>query len=231
MDVKLVNERWNLYQEKYRQLFNYGVENGLIRLYSDRLIKALRDVYYGGMPASIVLLCNDACNGFCYDRALLLSLVLEDDDYQMVDADIDSLRLNPIYALKSEEEQDESYAEHCYLEAKGGDGRVWVFDTSVGLAFERGLYEEMQHPKVNRVFDKTTVMEFQDYKELKEADLENEKYALPFVMPSYEAVAEKGQPYYSERLKEEISHYKKFIDYDEVRKEVHEDMLRKGFLG
>lgn len=230
MDARLVNERWNLYQEKYRSLFNYGVENGLIRLYSDYLIEALRNVYYGGMPASIVLLCNDACNGFCYDRSLLLSLALEDDDYQMVEADIDSLRLNPIYIAENEECENKSYAEHCYIEAKGGDGSVWVFDTSIGLVIEKGLYEEMQHPKVNRVFDKKTVMGFHDYRELKESDIEREKYTLPLVMPSYDAVASKGQPYYRDRIKEEIEYYKKFIDYDAIRKEVHEDMLRKGFL-
>lgn len=230
MDASLVSERWTLYQKKYRQLFDYGVEKGLIRLYSDELIKALRSIYYGGMPASIVLLCNDACNGWCYDRAILLSLALEDDDYQMVEADIDSLRLNPRYVAEHEAEQNPKYAEHCYLEAKGGDGSVWVFDTSVGLAFEKGLYDQMQHPKVNRVYDKSTVMGFQDYKDLKGADIEYDKYALPLVMPSYDAVAENGQPYYRERLKEEIAYYKKFIDYDAIRKEVHEDMLRKGFL-
>lgn len=231
MEASKVEERWQLYQEKYRQLFSHGVEKGLIRLYSDELIKALRNVYYGGLPASIVLLCNDACNGWCYDRAILLSIAFEDNDYQMVEADIDSLRLNPRYIAEHESEQDPRYAEHCYLEAKGGDGSVWVFDTSVGLAFEKVLYDEMQHPKVNRVYDKKTVMSFGEYGDIKNADIENDKYGLPLLMPSYDAIAEKGQPYYRERLKEEIAHYKEFIDYEGIRKEVHEDMLRKGFLG
>lgn len=231
MEASKVEECWQLYQEKYRQLFSYGVEKGLIRLYSDELIKELRNVYYGGLPASIVLLCNDACNGWCYDRAILLSISFEDNDYQMVEADIDSLRLNPRCIAEHECEQDSKYAEHCYLEAKGGDGSVWVFDTSVGLAFEKGLYDEMQHPKVNRVYDRKDVMNFYDYKELKGADIERDKYGLPLIMPSYDVAAEIGQPYYRERLKEEIAYYKEFIDYDGIRKEVHEDMLRKGFLG
>lgn len=231
MEASKVEERWNLYQEKYRELFNYGVDNGLIRLYSDALIKVLRNVYYGGLPASIVLLCNVACNGWCYDRAILLSLVFEDDDYQMVEADIDSLILNPRIIAKNEINPDPRYAEHCYLEGKGGDGSVWVFDTSIGLAIEKGLYEKMQHPKVNRVYDKKTVMSFGEYQDIKNADIESDKYGLPLLMPSYEAVAEIGQPYYRERLKEEIAYYKEFINYDGIKKEVEEDMLRKGFLG
>ena len=230
MEVNVVNERWKLYQEKYRELFNYGVEHGLIRLYSDNLIKALRNIYYGGLPASIVLLCNEACNGFCYDRAILLSLAFFDDDYQMIEADIDSLRFNPHYIAENGEDQNPRYAEHCYLEGKGGDGTIWVFDTSLGLVFERGLYEKMQQPKVNRVYDKNTVMSFGEYQDIKNADIESDKYALPLLMPSYEAIAEKARPYYQERLKEEIDYYKKFIDYDGIEKEVHDDMLRKGFF-
>jgi len=56
----------------------------------------LRNIYYGGLPASILLLHSDMSNGKCYDRAPLLAYAL-DCDYEVVYANINNIKLNPLY--------------------------------------------------------------------------------------------------------------------------------------
>ena len=73
MATKLQKMKWDLHQKKYRFLLLYGLSHGLILPYDDELINKLRNVYYGGIPASIILLSNGMSNGHCYDRALLMS--------------------------------------------------------------------------------------------------------------------------------------------------------------
>ena len=47
--------------QKKRKLTVYGLNKGLIFPYSDEIIKKFRKIYYGGIPASIILLnvCNE----------------------------------------------------------------------------------------------------------------------------------------------------------------------------
>ena len=56
MATKLEQLKWNLHKKKYNILFDYGVKHGLIRSYDNQLIENLRHIYYGGLPASILLL-------------------------------------------------------------------------------------------------------------------------------------------------------------------------------
>ena len=53
--------KWDNYHRKKRKLTIYGLNNSLIFPYSDEIIKKFRKIYYGGIPASIILLnvCNE----------------------------------------------------------------------------------------------------------------------------------------------------------------------------
>ena len=73
MATKLDKLKFDLHQKKYKMLLIYGLSKGLIFPYDDELIERLRNVYYGGVPASIILLSNGLSNGYCYDRALLMA--------------------------------------------------------------------------------------------------------------------------------------------------------------
>ena len=52
-----------LYWKKHMWLFKIGAKHKMVGLYSDRFIESLRDVYYGGIPASIILLDPARCRG------------------------------------------------------------------------------------------------------------------------------------------------------------------------
>lgn len=129
MATKLQKMKWDLHQKKHRLLLLWGLKNGFIAPYDDELIEKLRKVYYGGIPASVILLSNGMTNGHCYDRALLMSRAFLDDegDVKLLYASIDSLKLNPRYIRK-----DPMYADHCIVERTTADGRKLIYDR-VGL--------------------------------------------------------------------------------------------------
>ena len=49
-------------------------------------------------------------------------------------------------------------------------------------------------------------------------------------MPNIENCLVPTQPFYLEQLKQEVEILKQEVDYDDVCKEIHEDMKEKGFL-
>ena len=55
MITNIQNLRWKYYQLKRKKLILYGLKKGLITPYNDSLIEKLRTIYYGGIPASIIL--------------------------------------------------------------------------------------------------------------------------------------------------------------------------------
>lgn len=58
MSTKIQNMKWNLHNYKLKLLLIWGLKKGYIALYDDDLIRKLRDIYDGGIPASIILLSN-----------------------------------------------------------------------------------------------------------------------------------------------------------------------------
>lgn len=230
MATKLEQLKWKLHKKKYDILFDYGVKHGLIRSYDNKLIENLRHIYYGGLPASILLLHGKLSNGHCYDRGTLITLGFGDDDFQVVDADIDSLKLNPQFIDEYRYNNlSEHYPNHCFAERTTADGIIWVYDTSVGLVFEKSLYYKMQNPKITKVNNRSTTLKFLYYDFQRDSDIERDKYALPLILPNIEACMYPTQPFYLEQLKKEIEILKSEIGYESVCKEIKEDMKRKGY--
>lgn len=228
MATELEVKRWQEYNKNYREKFLAGIKSGQIRTYEQGFLDKLDRYYFGGLPLSIVLLCNKACNGFCYDRAVFVALGLEDEDYVAVNADINSLRLNPIYI--DEKDENPNYANHCFVIKKDKDGKEYVYDSSVGLVFDKSWYDEVEKPVVTRVMPKEEVMTFDDYRYFKSTDLELVKYALPLIMPTYDALAMIGQPYYTEELRRRLALFKEYVGYEKLKREMEEDMEAKGFM-
>lgn len=224
--------RWKLYNKKSDLLYKYGVRHNLISTYDDKLLDKLRHVYYGGLPASIILLHNNLSNGFCYDRGPLITLGFdEDDDFKVVDADVDSLRLNPKYIDETREgKQSERYANHCFAERILKDGRTLVYDTSLGLVFDKKLYYRLENPKITKINDKETTLEFLYYDSQRDSNIETDKYTLPFLLPTIERNLEPIQLLYSEQLKEEIELFKKEINYESICEEVQNEIKVKKLL-
>lgn len=232
-------KKWMLYKKRYEALFNEGVRKGLICCYEDELIKNLRHVYCGGLPLSILMLCNKACNSYCIDRAIYITFGFLDDDFEVIDADIDSIRLNPEYIEKVKtNELGSNYGQHRFVERIKKDGTVWVYDTSLGLAFEKKIYYELQHPQIKRIMNKEQTMKHGEFQELKNANINVEKYALPILLPIYEdeanhavyKVTQELEVDYTAKLKKEIELLKNEIEYESICSEVINDMKSVGLL-
>lgn len=228
MATKLDKLRWEIFNKKYDILFSYGLATGRIHPYEDELIENLRHVYYGGLPASVVLLCRKMCNGKCYDRALLITLGFGDDDFQLVDADIDGISLRPRYVDEAKRRHDPHIGNHCFAERTKKDGTVWVYDTTAGLVFEKKLYYMMENPKITKVNSKQATLDYCEHQDIKNTNIDNDKYALPMILPIYEKIAERENGIYAEALRHEIELFKQTINYEGICQEIDADMRRLG---
>jgi len=222
--------KWDLHCKKEKMLLIYGLKNGLITLYDDELIEKLRNIYYGGIPASIILLSNGMTNGYCYDRALLMSRAFldEEDDVRLLYADVDSLKLNPEFIC-----DDPLYADHCIVERTTKDGRHLIYDTTSGFIYDKKLYWLIEHPKVRKINSKESIIRFLDEDEdFYPQNIEQDKYVSPFILSMIEKTYSRPTEMYSqlgiELLQREIEHYKKTINYDAIIEEISNDMKRLG---
>lgn len=228
MNKKLLEIRWKLHNYKCFLYICSGLKNSAINLYDDELIKKLRNIYYKGIPASIILLSDNMSNGHCYDRALLMARAFLDteDDINLIYAKVNSLKYNPNYIDKN----NPLYAEHCFVERITKEGKHLIYDTSLGFVFDKELYWKMEHPIVRYINNKKSIIKFVESDEYYKEGIEINKYAASMLIPSIEMSY--GGQYelysYSEigLLQREIKHFKNEIDYDDVCKEINEDMKR-----
>ena len=227
---KLRELKWKLHCYKHKKLLIYGLNKGLIRPYDDNLIQKLRTIYYGALPASIILLSDGMTNGHCYDRALLISRAFldEKDDVQLIYASIDSLKLNPRYFS-----YDARFADHSICERITEDGKQYIYDTSSGFVYDKKIYWLMENPIVRKINNKQSIIDFINGDEdIIFENLDSDKYAATLILPMIENAVGRPNEMYAfegiELLQREIEHYKKLINYDEVVKEIDEDMKRVG---
>ncbi len=231
MITELEERKWQQHKKKHKELFNYGIKNGLIGAYDKKLIENLRHIYYGGLSISILLLHRNYSNGYCYDVAPLVTLGFGDDDFQVVDADIDTLRLNPKYIEEYRAgKESKHFANHRFAERILKDGTTLIYDTSYGLVFEKNLYYKLENPMITKVEDKKTTLETLYYRLEQDSDIQRDKYALPLLLPNIENDLVPIQPFYLEQLKQEIATLKQEVNYDDICKKMHDDMKAKGLL-
>lgn len=228
MATRIQKMKWDLHSYKQKLLLNWGLKNGLIKPYDDQLIEKLRKVYYGGIPASVILLSDGMTNGHCYDRALLMSRAFldDEDDVQLLYADIDSLKLNPKFISDLP-----LYTDHCIVERITKDGKHLIYDTSAGFIYDKKLYWLIEHPKVRKINNKESIIKFiNEDEKIHPEDVEKDKYIAPLVLPMIEKTFGRPNEMYSllgiELLQREIEHYKNIINYDGVVEEISQDMKR-----
>lgn len=227
------NMKWLLHNYKSKKLLVWGLKHGYINPYSDYLIEKLRNIYDGGIPASILLLSDGMSNGYCYDRALLMSRAFLDEDYdvQLLYASIDSLRLNPQYAKC--EANDSLVADHCIVEVTSKKGKQYIIDTSLGFIYDKSLYWLIEHPKIRKINSKEDIIKFVEAeKNLYPDNIKQDKYVAPLILPMIELTYGRPNEMYTmlgiELLQKEIEYFKKEINYEAVCQEIDEDMKRLG---
>lgn len=213
-------KEWKIYCEKSDALLIEGLEKGLISLYDDKLIEKLRNIYYGGVPASIILLSDAMTNGYCYDRAFLLARAFldTDDDINLIYATVDSLRLNPEYIC-----DDSLYADHCIVSRTTKDGRCLIYDTSTGFVYDKEMYWLIENPKIRKIDNKESIRKFLlEEEKINPNCTKSDKYVAEIILPMLEAKALKEDEMYSakgiELLQREIEHYKQEIGYSAKNK-------------
>ncbi len=224
--------RSKFYYKKKKILMKYGFEHRLIGGYGDWFIERARNVYYGGIPASILLLTLDRCNHRCFDRSVLAACCLDDMNFRVVGGDIDGIKLHPgtLKEIKEAKAQgveiNKSYGRHSFVIFEM-EGTEWVIDTTDGLIYWKPLYYLIENVKERKVNDKAATQAFPDYIDIKEADINRDKYALPSMLPVYEKLAENEM--YKERLLKEIELFKKTVGYDEICEEILADKRSRGW--
>lgn len=229
---KLDEIRWEIYKYKSKKLLLWGLRNHYIFPYTDELLEKLRTIYYGGLPASIILLSNSLSNGHCYDRALLLSqaFIDTDDDVNLIYADVDSIRLNPLYKEQYQKE-DPTYSDHCFVERITKNDVHIIYDTSSGFIYGKEIYWKMEHPKIRKINDKNSIIEFVKSEQYYHPqNMESDKYVLPLIIPMIESTYGMKTEGYSlpglEMLQKEVNYFKEAINYDNICKEIDDDMKR-----
>lgn len=228
MATKIDELKWKLYKLKKRTLIIWGLDNGFVYPYDEKLIENLRNVYYGGIPASILLLCQSLSNGFCYDRSVLVTLGFGEDDFNVINGGIDGIKLNPKYIDRNLGYPSEYYDNHSFAERIFSDGSSWIYDTSVGLVFDKRLYYLIQKPRIRKINNKQATLEFKEYQDIKNANIERDKYVLPLVLPMIENIINSTKCLYEEYLRKEIELLKQRLDYDGLCQEIDDDMVRLG---
>ncbi len=203
--------------KKIQDKLLWGWKHKKVFTYPSALIDALRPYHVGGMPASIMVLVNELCNGYCYDRATLMSLAF--DDAKIVHGNIESLRIT----------SGEEHAEHAFVETKAfGGNKSWIVDTSIGLIYEKDFYFKLENVSVNKEFSKEQIMNSYDVKSILAGDFEKEKWALAITLPLVEAAVEHsihlGSVMYRDFVKQEFEKLKKAIDYEDMQAEIDADM-------
>lgn len=222
---KISRSKWMLHNLKKDVIVLYGINKNLINYYDEELIKKLRTIYSGSMPASVLLLSNFMSNGKCYDSAFLLSKAFLDteDDVKLIYASIDSIRLNPIYSFDS----NPLYADHCFVERITKDGKDLIYDTSKGLVYDKKLYWLMEKPKVRKIVSKKEIINNTNKNNTLEgvkSDKLNSLFLIPLIEDTYEYPNEIYAQLSGGLLQREVKMYKKSINYDELEKELYQDV-------
>ena len=209
-----MNLRWKLYDFYSTQLLMWGLKRGYIKPYSEELIEKLRSNYYGGVPASILLLCRSLTDGNCYDRALLMSRAFLDDDgdVRLIYATVADLKLNPIYKDRD--------GDHCFVERITETGKHFIYDTSMGFVYTKWIYWLIDLPKVRLIRGKDEINKFLEEEKGVCSDTSpyvDSDFALKLIIPSIEANYNKhGEMYASFGiLQKEVELFRQKLETEE----------------
>jgi hypothetical protein len=225
---KEMEEKWLSWRKKEYDLMMNGLEKKTIRLYNEEEIVKAREIYFEGLPASIILLSTYLCNGRCYDISFLVARLFLDDedtiDLKLLYADVDSLRLNPNYV-------NENNLEHCVLYRKTKDGKRLIYDTSVGYIFNSEEWAKLESPTNISCHDKDVIIKaldkyMKDYPEKVSYIPEAALLLIPEVEEHYNDLDEQYAWKVFEYLPREVELFKNKINYNKLKEE-YKDKLKE----
>lgn len=136
-----------------REFIKECLKNGDIRPYESSLIEKLRNLYYEGLPLSIVLNSKYCCRTWCHHMAFQLSRGM--DDFKLIRGNIN------IYPIEEE-------PNHSWVEKNG-----FVYDTTDGFCWKKEIYDKYFQAVPMEIYDQDSWMNFDFYqKELEKTKTE-----------------------------------------------------------
>ena len=122
----------------------YACKNQLLVPYESQLIDFLRQIFYKGIPASIIALSFPVHNRQCYSTAIILSKGMK------------NFRL--ILGNTNEYPIDRKYPNHSWVESNH-----YVYDPIDGFKWDIDLYYKFHSPEVIFEYDDSSILNYDDY--------------------------------------------------------------------
>ena len=215
----IFEQEWNNYENRYRSLMAWGALSGLVEPFSDELIKKGRNLFYNNIPAVLLILEYNLVQTHCYARAKLLAYIMHDPEAEVITAKIDGLKYNPLCVGKYlTGKLGDNYSEHCYVRRKEEDGRVWIYDTSLGLKIEEGLYNDIQNPEITSRSKQPINLEDLDMQRYTLVDVDANEHYIRNVIGAFRDDFKPVRNEYRELIKEELEAIEKSLpDTKEVK--------------
>ena len=176
--MKFVNVEWDIYLKKLDYLLNMGLDDGDVTIYDDALIDNLRNIYIGEIPASIIIMMKDYCNGLCLYRSLLIAAALQNDNFKLIKANTNTLRKNPELIAKAEYNDNQNFYTHYFIEYIDETGDEWIYDTSLMFKIDKELYYDMENPEIIEIIKPTDVYEYTLFKDIINNKVMDQQYKL-----------------------------------------------------
>ena len=134
-------------------IYNQALKEGKISNFDPVILSRLRKLFYAFYSGLIYMYSMPTDLGNIGDKADLFSHVLMDKDYKMVRGKTDSIREIPFFMYKGQQHLDID----IWFEVQEGQ-KTWVYDLFSMLKIEKGVFEKLEHPEVDKVFTKEKIM-------------------------------------------------------------------------
>lgn len=128
-----------------KEVMQHHLQNDEIMPYEDDLIEKLRNLYYEGLPLSIVLHSKYHCVTWCHHMAFQLSRGM--DDFKLIRGNIN------VYQVREE-------PNHSWVEKDG-----FVYDTTDGFKWKKEIYYQYFGAVPIETYNKDNYMNFEFYQQ------------------------------------------------------------------
>lgn len=220
MNLDLFIKYLKIDSDKYQKFLKYQ-KSGLIQPFDQQVLINLRKTYFSGFSGIIFLYGFPNIHNFFYEKLKIISYVLRNYEYDVVNGDIDfikkmvktntTINTNTFRIVQSDEdfkidinEDNRMVKSNSWLEVKIGS-KIWVYDLLTMLRFEKNVYYELVNPEVHNRNPNNGIF-----------DNDFSKIEKNYVLLEYMSLLEKWLDYnhYKEFVEAELSRFKAEMDYD-----------------
>lgn len=206
----------NLSQDNAKlSLYNQAVAEGKITDFDQITLTRLRKLYYGLYSGLIYMYYEPTSFKNIRQKAELMTHVLEDKSYQVVNGETDSIR-NISFFMYGVEHLDYN----LWIEVQEGQ-KVWVYDLFSMLKIEKSVFYKLENPKIEKIIPKNAIM---SHPGREQDDYSIYHDGFSFMLIHALPIMEKNLPTHPFKhiLAPEITRYKKEINFDNIITDTHQ---------